>query len=79
MLRVADAAVLIGDPALRATFEAPRLGLHVLDLGTAWREGQDEIADDRDPEEHREGLDHATDHVLRHRRLGWGTTCLCGD
>lgn len=38
MLRVADAAVLIGDPALRATYEAPGLGLHVLDLGAAWRE-----------------------------------------
>ena len=38
MLRVADAAVLIGDPALRATYEAPRLGLHVLDLGSAWKE-----------------------------------------
>ena len=38
MLRVADAAVLIGDPALRATYEAPQLGLHVLDLGSAWRE-----------------------------------------
>jgi chorismate dehydratase len=30
--------VLIGDPALRATYEAPGLGLHVLDLGAAWRE-----------------------------------------
>ncbi len=38
MLRSADAAVLIGDPALRATYEAPALGLHVLDLGAAWRE-----------------------------------------
>ncbi len=38
MLRVADAAVLIGDPALRANYEAPGLGLHVLDLGAAWRE-----------------------------------------
>ena len=37
MLRSADAAVLIGDPALRATYEAPGLGLHVLDLGAAWR------------------------------------------
>jgi chorismate dehydratase len=37
MLRVADAAVLIGDPALRATYEAPGLGLHVLDLGAAWQ------------------------------------------
>ena len=38
MLRIADAAVLIGDPALRATYEAPAMGLHVLDLGAAWRE-----------------------------------------
>lgn len=38
MLRSADAAVLIGDPALRATYEAPGLGLEVLDLGAAWRE-----------------------------------------
>jgi chorismate dehydratase len=38
MLRSADAAVLIGDPALRATYEAPGLGLHVLDLGAAWRD-----------------------------------------
>ncbi|MCU1586682.1 MAG: transporter substrate-binding protein [Frankiales bacterium] len=38
MLRSADAAVLIGDPALRATYEAPAHGLHVLDLGAAWRE-----------------------------------------
>jgi chorismate dehydratase len=38
MLRAADAAVLIGDPALRATYEAPRRGLHLLDLGAAWRE-----------------------------------------
>ena len=38
MMRSADAAVLIGDPALRATYEAPGLGLHVLDLGAAWRE-----------------------------------------
>jgi chorismate dehydratase len=38
MLRAADAAVLIGDPALRATYEAPGLGLHVLDLGAAWKE-----------------------------------------
>lgn len=38
MLRLADAAVLIGDPALRATYAAPGLGLHVLDLGAAWRE-----------------------------------------
>ncbi|MCW2598736.1 MAG: transporter substrate-binding protein [Frankiales bacterium] len=38
MMRSADAAVLIGDPALRATYEAPGLGLHALDLGAAWRE-----------------------------------------
>ena len=38
MLRTADAAVLIGDPALRATYDAPRQGLHLLDLGAAWRE-----------------------------------------
>ena len=28
----------IGDPALRAMYEAPRLGLTVTDLGQAWRE-----------------------------------------
>jgi chorismate dehydratase len=38
MLLEADAAVLIGDPALRATYEAPRRGLHVHDLGAAWRD-----------------------------------------
>ncbi len=38
MLRTADAAVLIGDPALRATYDAPARGLHVQDLGAAWRE-----------------------------------------
>ena len=38
MLRSADAAVLIGDPALRATYEAPGNGLHVIDLGAAWRD-----------------------------------------
>ena len=39
MLREADAAVVIGDTALRATFiDAPRLGLSVLDLGAAWHE-----------------------------------------
>ncbi len=36
MLREADAAVVIGDTALRATL-APG-GLHVTDLGAAWRE-----------------------------------------
>jgi chorismate dehydratase len=39
MLREADAAVVIGDTALRATFiDGPRLGLSVLDLGEAWKE-----------------------------------------
>lgn len=38
MLLEADAAVLIGDVALRATYDAPRLGLHVHDLGALWRE-----------------------------------------
>jgi chorismate dehydratase len=38
MLLEADAAVVIGDVALRARHEAPARGLHVLDLGAAWRE-----------------------------------------
>ncbi|GAA3347527.1 menaquinone biosynthesis protein [Amorphoplanes nipponensis] len=38
MLLEADAAVLIGDPALRAMYEAPELGLEVIDLAQAWRE-----------------------------------------
>jgi len=38
MLMEADAGVLIGDPALRATYEAPGLGLTVTDLGQAWRD-----------------------------------------
>jgi chorismate dehydratase len=38
MLLEADAAVVIGDVALRATYEAPARGLHVTDLGAAWRE-----------------------------------------
>jgi chorismate dehydratase len=38
MLREADAGVLIGDVALRATYEAPARGLTVTDLGAAWRE-----------------------------------------
>ncbi len=38
MLREADAAVLIGDVALRARHTAPSLGLRVTDLGEAWRE-----------------------------------------
>ena len=37
MLLEADAAVLIGDAALRATFDAPRLGLDVHDLGSVWK------------------------------------------
>ncbi len=35
MLRDADAALLIGDEALRAYWESP-LGVHVYDLGTEW-------------------------------------------
>jgi chorismate dehydratase len=39
MLRECDAAVVIGDTALRATFiDGPRLGLSVLDLGGAWHD-----------------------------------------
>jgi chorismate dehydratase len=38
MLQEAAAAVLIGDAALRATYEAPAKGLHVYDLGAAWRD-----------------------------------------
>ena len=38
MLMEADAGVLIGDPALRAMYEAPRNGLTVTDLGQAWRD-----------------------------------------
>ena len=38
MLMEADAGVLIGDPALRATYEAPRNGLQVVDLAEAWRD-----------------------------------------
>lgn len=38
MLLEADAAVLIGDVALRARYEAPARGLSVIDLGQAWRE-----------------------------------------
>ncbi|MFI5934824.1 menaquinone biosynthetic enzyme MqnA/MqnD family protein [Actinoplanes sp. NPDC051494] len=38
MLLEADAGVLIGDPALRALYEAPALGLEVVDLAEAWRE-----------------------------------------
>jgi chorismate dehydratase len=38
MLLEADAAVLIGDAALRATHDAPGRGLAVHDLGAAWKE-----------------------------------------
>ena len=38
MLMEADAGVLIGDPALRAMYEAPANGLLVVDLAEAWRE-----------------------------------------
>ncbi|HEY2297256.1 MAG TPA: menaquinone biosynthesis protein [Jatrophihabitans sp.] len=38
MLLEADAAVLIGDAALRANFDAPRRGLQVHDLGAAWKQ-----------------------------------------
>jgi chorismate dehydratase len=39
MLQEADAAVLIGDAALRASlYDAPRHGLAVHDLGAAWRD-----------------------------------------
>ena len=38
MLMEADAGVLIGDPALRATYEAPAHGLRVVDLAEAWRD-----------------------------------------
>ncbi|WP_412541445.1 menaquinone biosynthesis protein [Longispora sp. K20-0274] len=38
MLADADAAVVIGDVALRALYEAPAQGLHVTDLGQAWRD-----------------------------------------
>jgi chorismate dehydratase len=38
MLLEADAAVLIGDAALRATYDAPRRGLRVYDLGQVWRD-----------------------------------------
>ncbi len=38
MLQEARAAVLIGDAALRATYEAPGRGLDVHDLGQVWRD-----------------------------------------
>jgi chorismate dehydratase len=37
MMAEAPAAVLIGDAALRATYDGPRRGLDVHDLGSAWR------------------------------------------
>jgi chorismate dehydratase len=38
MMQEAPAGVLIGDAALRALYDAPHRGLHVHDLGQAWRE-----------------------------------------
>ncbi|HEY2043003.1 MAG TPA: menaquinone biosynthesis protein [Jatrophihabitans sp.] len=38
MMLEADAAVVIGDVALRATYEGPRRGLDVYDLGECWRD-----------------------------------------
>jgi chorismate dehydratase len=38
MMQEAAAGVLIGDAALRATYEGPARGLAVHDLGSAWRE-----------------------------------------
>lgn len=39
MMQVADAAVVIGDVALRASlYDAPRLGLHVYDLAEEWKD-----------------------------------------
>lgn len=39
MMQEAEAGVLIGDAALRANLhDAPRLGLHVYDLGQLWKE-----------------------------------------
>jgi chorismate dehydratase len=38
MMQEATAAVLIGDSALRATYDAPSRGLTVHDLGAAWRD-----------------------------------------
>lgn len=38
MLRKADAAVVIGDVALRAMYEAPAQGLTVTDLGQQWKD-----------------------------------------
>ena len=38
MMLEADAAVVIGDVALRATYEGPRRGLDIHDLGQAWKD-----------------------------------------
>ena len=39
MMQAADAAVVIGDVALRASlYDAPRLGLHVYDLAEEWKD-----------------------------------------
>ena len=38
MLLEADAGVLIGDPALRALYEAPALGVQVTDLAQEWKD-----------------------------------------
>ncbi|HEY3870775.1 MAG TPA: menaquinone biosynthesis protein [Actinocrinis sp.] len=39
MMQEAAAGVLIGDPALRASlYDAPRLGLRVMDLGAEWKD-----------------------------------------
>ncbi|HET9171883.1 MAG TPA: menaquinone biosynthesis protein [Actinospica sp.] len=39
MMQEAPGAVLIGDPALRAAlYDVPRHGLHMLDLGQAWKD-----------------------------------------
>jgi len=38
MLMEADAGVLIGDPALRAMYEGPSLGVEVVDLAEEWRD-----------------------------------------
>jgi chorismate dehydratase len=38
MMQEASAAVLIGDAALRATYDAPARGLILQDLGAAWRD-----------------------------------------
>jgi chorismate dehydratase len=38
MLLEADGAVLIGDVALRAVYDTPRAGLHIIDLAEQWRD-----------------------------------------